>query len=256
MYTELGDGHWLSDQIEKDEVFPVGGYMPGHINEYMRVDIDTFGPFFERVAKNKDVLMSNTAFQEWFEKHKTNLDFSLFCHIYAFDMLIRDVFPNASLNATKRAGFYEGKGKRSLSEGVSKGYSACNEFSVLAQGYFQSQNIPTRYVGGELVTSGDFDAGEPHSFIVFQNDGKDYVYDPVNQLSRKLPRIAEFVGNKENDYLEAKGLFTSDKWFYSGGSKGTFLKKLPTQSSLKNILKKHTRSALKLADKIRKLPDV
>ena len=256
MYRELGYGHWLSDKIEDNEVFPVGGYMPGCISDYMRVDAEIFQPFFQKVAQNKKVIEENKAFHGWFEKRKTGLDYELFCHIYAFDVVIRNVFPNATRNASKRIGFYEGKGKRNLSEGMARGYAACNEFSVLAQLYFQNQNIPTRYVGGELVHNGDFDAAEPHSFIVFQNKGKEYVYDPVNQLERNLPRIAEFVGNKENDYLETKNLLNGDKWYYAGGHKGAFLKNLPTKSTLKQTLEDRRKCAMELADKIRRMPNV
>ena len=233
MYRELGDGHWLSDRIDDKEIFPVGGYMPGYINEYMRVDADIFQGFFDRVALNKRKIEEDVDFKKWFTEQKIELDYSLFCHIYAFDKVIRHVFPNATQNIKKRVGFYEGKGKRNLSEGMTMGYASCNEFSVLAQLYFQSQNIPTRYVSGELVTDGDFDSFEPHAFIVFQNNGKDYVYDPVNQLPSKHPRVAEFVGNKENLYLETKALFGKDKWYYSAGDKGAFLKYMLAKSNLK-----------------------
>ena len=245
MYRELGYGHWLSDKIEDEDIFPVGGYMPGYINEYMRIDADTFQAFFDKVANGEKEIEKNTAFKKWFDERETGLDYSLFCHIYAFDIMLRKIFPNATRNAPKRAGFYEGKGKRNLSEGIAKGYAACNEFSVLAQLYFQSQNIPTRYVGGELAPNGDFEAVEPHSFIVFQNEGKDYVYDPVNQLPQKLPRIAKFVGNKENEYLETHSLFGGDKWYYSGGDKGAFLKYFPERNLQKTLKKAVKKSSLK-----------
>ena len=233
MYRELGDGHWLSDKIDDNEIFPVGGYIAGRITEYMKVDADTFQTFFDRVAKNKEAIESNKAFGDWYKKRKTGLDYSLFCHMYAFNAVMKTVFPNATKNAGKRAGFYEGK--RTLSEAVSKNMCACNEYSVLAQLYFQSQNIPTRYVGGELVSNGDFEAFEPHSFIVFQQGEKDYVYDPVNSQEQQLPRIAEFVGKKDNEYLETRNLFNDDKWYYAGGRKGEFLKYYP-QKSLTEIL--------------------
>lgn len=248
MYRELGYGHWVSDKIEDNEVFPVGGYMPGCISDYMRVDGEIFQPFLDKVAKNKEAIESDKAFRDWYEKQKTELDYSLFCHIYSFNSVIRNVFPNAMKNASKRIGFYEGKGKRNLSEGMARGYAACNEFSVLAQLYFQNQNIPTRYVGGELVHNGDFDAAEPHSFIVFQSKGKEYVYDPVNQVEGNLPRIAEFVGNKENDYLETKNLFNNEKWYYAGGHKGAFLKYFP-ENKLKKTLTKATKKNFYKKDK-------
>ena len=243
MYQELGDGQWLSDKIENKEIFPVGGDMSGSINEYMKVDVDTFLLFFEKVAQNKEKVENDAAFKEWFKKNNIEFDYSLFCHMYTFGRLMQSVFPYATQHANKRAGFYEGKGKRHLSEGVSRGYSACNEFSVLAQLYFQTQGIPTRYVGGELALDGDFEAAIPHSFIVFQNNGKEYVYDPVNQLPNTLPRIAEFVGEKENYFLETKALLGKDKWYYAGGDKGAFLKNLPKISKLKKKLNRASKDS-------------
>ena len=76
------------------------------------------------------------------------------------------------------------------------------------------------------MTNGHFDDFEAHSFVVFQNHQTEYVFDPVNQLDSQLPRIAEFVGKQDNFYLETKGLFNGDKWFYAGGEKGEFLRLL------------------------------
>ena len=89
MYRELGDGHWLSDKIEDNEVFPVGGYMPGCISDYMMVDADIFQTFFEKVAKNQQILLENNHFKEWYSKTKTDFDYSLFCHMFAFNAVMK-----------------------------------------------------------------------------------------------------------------------------------------------------------------------
>ena len=99
-----------------------------------------------------------------------------------------------------------------------------------------------------MVVDGNFDAAEAHSFIVFQNNGKNYVYDPVNQMERKLPRIAVFTGNKEKDYLETKNLFGTDRWYYAGGSKGAFLKYFP-DNNLKETLGKASQKNVHKKDK-------
>ena len=125
-----------------------------------------------------------------------------------------------------------------MSEAVDQKMCACTEYALLAQLYFQSQNIPTRYVGGELAPNGDFDAVEPHSFIVFKNDYKHYLFDPANPLNGQCPRIAEFIGPKENEYLQTKCLFNNDKWYYAGGSKGVFLRELPSPKTLMERLEK------------------
>ena len=238
MYRELIDGNCLSDKIEDKEIFPTGGTFYGRLNEYMFVDADTFQPFFEKIAHNQALLKENEAFEKWFSKLKTGLDYSLFCHMYAFNAVMKMVFPDAKKNVSARVGFYDTKGKRRLSEAVAGGKCACTEFAILAQLYFQSQNFPTRYVGGELAPNGDFEATQPHSFIVFQDKDKKYVFDPVNLLPRHLPRIAEFIGKPDNAYLETKCLFNGDKWFYAGGHMGEFLQNLPVKKALIETLDK------------------
>ncbi|MBO7484296.1 MAG: hypothetical protein J6T55_04185 [Alphaproteobacteria bacterium] len=246
MYQKLTDGHCLSDYIEDKEIFPVGGTFRGNLNTYLIVDAGTLSSFFERTAKNAEIIEQNQGLQEWFSKLKTDLDYSLFCHIYAFNATMKQAFPDIKKNATQRAKFYDKQGKRSLSEAVAQKMCACTEYTLLAQLYFQSQNIPTRYVGGELAPNGDFNAVEPHSFIAFQNKDKQYVFDPANPLEGQRPRIAEFIGSKENEYLQTKCLFNNDKWYYSGGSKGAFLCELPSQKTLMERLKKGSTKEIKI----------
>lgn len=206
MYKNLTDGHWISNEIEEGEVFPVGGSFPRALDLYMTVDFNSFHHFFEKVSRNAENLKKHQPLKEWYEKTKQDLDYNLFCHMYAFNLVMKSDFPEATKNADKRVELYEKTGKQKLSESVAGGFCACVEFSVLAKGYFQSQGIPARYVGGELISNEqDFDDFEAHSFIVFQDNEKDYVYDPVNPLPNKLPRIAEFVvGKKEMFYVETK----------------------------------------------------
>ena len=247
MYKKLADGHWLSDEIVDQEVFPMGGTFPGYVDLSGKMDIDKFQNFFDRVAKNQKVFEENKALKKWFSDVKIDFDYSLFCHMFAFNAVMAAAYPDITQNMLTRNNFYDKEGNKKLSEAVAEKKCACAEYSVLAQAYFQSQNIPTRYVGGELVSDGDFDNFEPHSFIVFQSKEKEYVFDPVNPINlgkQRLPRIAEFVGKKDDEYLETKCLFNSDKWFYAGGRKGEFLQNLPTPMALIKTLEKRSNKVI------------
>ena len=235
MYKELGDGHLISDKIENGEIFPAGGSVAGRNNIHMIVDFNSFEELFSRIEKNAKGLMVLDDVKSWYDNNKTGLDFSLFCHMMAFNNVMNKLYPDI-VNVGKHNGFY-GVGKpKNLSDTVANKACACTEFSVLAQGYFQRQNIPTRYVGGEVVMNGDFGDFEAHSFIAFKSNDKKYIFDPVNIFTcrgAKLPRISEVCEPENRLYIETKNIFDeNERWFYSGGEKGAFLTDLPTKKDV------------------------
>ena len=238
MYKDLGDGHLISDKIENNEVFPVGGTFLGGRNKiYMIADFEPFEELFNSIAKNAKNYMADQGFKKWFEQYKkSDLDYSLFCHMLAFNNVMKKNYPDI-VDVRKHNGFYDAETPKKLSEAIEAKACACTEFSVLAQGYFQSQNIPTRYVGGEVVSKGNFDKFEAHSFIALLAGDKKYIYDPVNTITLAngsvLPRVAEVVGSKEIFYMETKNIFyEKERVDYSGGEKAAFLKDLPTKKSV------------------------
>ena len=235
MYKELGGGHLISDKIENNEAFPVGGtFRGGRNNLYMIADFDSFDSLFDSIKKNAESLMKNEPVKSWYNGVKSDLDFSLFCHMMAFNNVVNKVYPDI-IDARKHQDIYDVKEAKKLSEAVEAKACACTEFSVLAQGYFQSQNIPTRYVAGEVIKNNDLDDFEAHSFIVLSDKDKKYIYDPVNMMrfanGSILPRISQVVDSEDKFYVETKNIFNKSKWFYSGGDKTEFLKDLPTKTS-------------------------
>ncbi len=235
MYKELGDGNLLSDNIENGEVFPVGGSRFGIIDTHMQVDYDSFSELFGLIEKNAKYLMSVPTIKSWYENQKSDLDFSLFCHMMAFNNVIKLKYPDI-INMHNHNRFYDRQEPKKLSDAIDQKACACTELAVLAQGYFQQQNIPTRYVGGELVINNHFDDFEAHSFIAFTADNKKYIYDPVNPVRTNndtiLPRISEILSPEERLYVDTRNLFDkSANWCYSGGEKGAFLKDLPTRKN-------------------------
>ena len=52
MYKELGGGHLISDKIENNEAFPVGGtWRGGRNNIYVIADFDSFDSLFDSIKK-------------------------------------------------------------------------------------------------------------------------------------------------------------------------------------------------------------
>ena len=235
MYKDLSDGHLISDKIENNEAFPVGGTWRGRNNTFMVADFSSFEGVFESIKRTADALKRSASVKDWYGKLKLDFDYSLFCHMLAFTNVIQKNYPDI-INVRKHNGFYDAETPKKLSEAVEAKACACTEFSVLAQGYFQRQNIPTRYVGGEVVTKGNFDKFEEHSFIALLAGDKKYIYDPVNMITLAnggvLPRVAEVVDSKEIFFMETKNIFyKNERVHYSGGEKAAFLKDLPTRKS-------------------------
>ena len=234
MYEKLANGHLYSDKIENGEVFPIGGTFAGNNDIYATVDYESFSDLFDKIQKNAERLEKTPDFRKWYSTLNIDFDFSLFCHMMSFNSVMQKYYSDI-IDNNGHKNFYRKEPKK-LSEAVSQKKCACTEYAILAQAYFQKQDIPTRYVGGELVVGDDFDDFEPHSFIAFTNKGKTYIYDPVNPHKyadgNVLPRISECVG-KESDYsMKTKSLFGQQKtWSYAGGDHSDFLHDLPVKNS-------------------------
>ena len=242
MYQKLTDGHLFSDHLENGEVFSIGGDYLGGSPIQLIADYDSFGCLFSKMSENAKQLIENTGFKDWYDKLNVDFDYSIFCHMLSFNSMMKKHHPDIIMeSAIQRTVFYSRSGTKKLSEAVAAKQCACTEYAILAQAYFQKQNIPTRYVGGELVSNGDFGDFEPHSFIAFKNNGKDYIYDPVNPhiytgVDFMLPRISECVGNKDKYFIDAKALFKKEEfWYYACGDKGCFLHNLPTKKPEKAV---------------------
>ena len=237
MYKQLSYSECFSDKIENGEELLVG------MGTYMIADYENFWELFEKIGTNAEVLVKNPAIKEWYSKMKLDFDFSVFCHMMAFNNVIRQQYPDI-IDRKKRSGNRLQEAKK-LSEAVLRKKCACAEFAILAQAYFQKQNIPTRFVCGELVVNNEFDDFEAHSFIVLSNNGKEYIFDPVNPYvynSGKsiLPHISEVIGKKDLCHVKTESLFKKgENWRYSCGEHGDFLHDLPKPTkNLKDVFSK------------------
>lgn len=63
----------------------------------------------------------------------------------------------------------------------------CVEFSVLAKKYLDSHGIKSRLMSGEFIQNLEQDSlnfPEPHTFLVIEAEGRDYIYDPTQPVLR------------------------------------------------------------------------
>lgn len=157
--------------------------------------------------------------------------------MYAFDNVLRKMYPDLSLNVSERQGYYDTEGSKKLSQSFEDGVCQCAEISILAQAYFQKCGFETKYFGGELLRSLEEDFGEAHSFISIKTGKDDYFYDPANPILYNgmfLPRISSIEATQaqkqqfENKihtqsvrrncaFLEAKNILTKTSWYYGCG---------------------------------------
>lgn len=237
MYKKLSSSECISDKIENGEELLVG------FGTHMITDYENFSELFEKIGRKASALEKNTAIKEWYSKMKIDFDFPLFCHMISFNTVIREQYPDI-IDRKICTGNRLQEAKK-LSEAVLKKKCRCAEFAILAQAYFQKQNIPTRFVCGELMRNDNDGFGEPHSFIAFLHNGKEYIFDPVNPYVYNdgksiLPHISEITGKKDLCYLQTESLFIKgENWRYSCGEHGDFLHDLPKPNGgLKDMLSK------------------
>lgn len=238
-FEKLNETNCRIGDIQNNDKIPIGGSFYGRLDLAVTADIDSFETFFVTVEKNALSFENNDAMKKWIARIVPDFDVKAFAHMYAFDNVLRKMYPNLSSDLSARQQFYDKEGNKTLSQSVKAGVCKCAEIAVLAQAYLQRQGFRTKYFGGELLRSFDDGIGQAHSFISFQTEHNDYFYDPANPMFNRgvyLPRISvveatlaqkkQFEnkihsnGNGRNcAFLEAKNILTKAGWYYGCGDK-------------------------------------
>lgn len=236
-FEKLNETNCRIDDIKNNDEILIGGSCFGAFNLKVCADIDNFEKFFSSVEKNALTLADNKEMERWLHNAAPDFDVKLFAHMFAFDNVLRKMYPELSAHVKQRNEFYDVEKSKALSQAFDAGVCACAEISILAQAYFQRQGIQTKYFGGELLRSPDEEFGEAHSFITVQTDRGEYIYDPANPLSSSgayMPRISSLEvtsaqrkqfenkihteSNRRNcAFMEAKNLLTKSSWYYGCG---------------------------------------
>ena len=149
-FEKIGETNCRIDDIQNQDKILIGGSFYGKMDLAVTADLEQFEDFFQKVEINAQKVQENEAMKNWINQVAPNLDSNLFAHMWAFDNTLRKMYPNLSTNIDKRQKYYDEEGTKKLSQSVSDGVCMCAEISILAQAYFQKQNIPTKISGGEL----------------------------------------------------------------------------------------------------------
>lgn len=236
-FEKLNETNCRISNIQNNDKILIGGSFFGKLDLAVTADIDNFENFFKTVEKNASNFESNNNMKKWLNSFAPDFDVKIFSHMYAFDNILRKMYPDLSSNISKRQDFYDKEGSKTLSQSFNTGVCQCAEIAILAQTYFQKQGIETKYFGGELLRSANEEFGEAHSFITIKSEQNDYIYDPANPILNSgiyLPRISTIEAtpsqkkqfeNKihtENNrrncaFLEAKNILTKSSWYYGCG---------------------------------------
>ena len=239
-FEKLNETNCRISNIQNNDKILIGGSFFGKLDLTVTVDVTNFKNFFKTVEKNASSFENNKKMKIWLNNFAPDFNIKIFSHMYAFDNVLRKMYPNLSSNISKRQGFYDSEGNKTLSQSFKSGVCQCAEIAILAQVYFQKQEIETKYFGGELLRSPDEEFGEAHSFIAVSTEKDDYFYDPANPMLNSgiyLPRISTIEAtpvqkkqfeNKihtENNrrncaFLEAKNILTKSSWYYGCGDGG------------------------------------
>ena len=236
-FEKLNETNCRVDDIKNNDKILIGGSFFGKFDLKVCADTDNFEKFFVTVEKNALNFANNKKMEKWLHTYAPEFDTKLFAHMFAFDNVLRKIYPNMSSNISQRQNFYDAKGSKTLSQAFDAGICKCAEISILAQAYFQRQGINTKYFGGELLRSSNEEFGEAHSFITVNTDQEEYIYDPANPILSSgayMPRISTLEvtpaqrqqfenkihtqDNKRNcAFMEAKDILTQSNWYYGCG---------------------------------------
>lgn len=226
------------NDIQNNDKIPIGGTYLGKFDLIVTADIDKFEKFFQAVEKNADNFEKNEAFEKWVGQIAPEFDAKTFAHLYAFDNILRKMYPNLSSNISERKNFYDNDNAKTLSQAVEAGVCQCAEIALLAQAYCQRNGFDTKYFGGELLCSPSEEFGEAHSFIALKTEKGDCFYDPAQPLLDKsgvyYPRIQSIESTEAQKkqfeniahatnirrkcaFLETKDILTQKTLYYGYG---------------------------------------
>ena len=231
------------DNIQNNDNILIGGSSFDLLNLIVVADIEHFEDFFQKVEKKGLEFENNKGMHEWLKKIAPDFDAKSFAHMFAFDNVLRKMYPNMSSNISKRDGYYSSEEPKKLSQSFNDGVCKCAEIAILAQAYLQRQGFESKYFLGEVLNSPDDEFGEAHCFISMKIGNEDYFYDPANPTFDSIfniPKISSIEAtpaqkkqfeNKIHStserrncaFLEAKDIFTKTSCYYGCGDGANIL---------------------------------
>lgn len=205
--------------IRNGDLIPVGGssMFSNKLDMEVVADFNNFENFFKEAHKlvvERDLL----DLRQKLDSKDMDIDEKLFSVIYAFSQQLGEKYLNnpefnGSENEINRKKNYKEKGKETkLSDIFNDNNEECAEIAVLAQGFLQREGINSSYFGGEVLWGKEHEFGEPHSFVIIRENGKQYVYDPSNpMINKRFPSIYSMDKNFDEEIAKGKKIFVTAK---------------------------------------------
>ncbi|MDQ7009296.1 MAG: hypothetical protein Q9M94_03325 [Candidatus Gracilibacteria bacterium] len=222
------------DEIKDGDYIPVGGSI---LNDgYSIFEIADFkSPIItDFMDKINHSLLKNQDNREFIKKDlktKTNFNGDLFYTLFVMGLVFGKYFNknknknNSSLEI--RSNILKGD-NNCLSEVLKNNEGMCVEISLLAQKFFQDNNIKSSLFNGELLRNIDHEFGEQHTFLIISTEEGDFIFDPSNPFiydnGIPFPKIlkSNFLDEMKkgsNIYVECEDIYFGKKFYY-GNSTG------------------------------------
>jgi len=222
--------------IEDGDSIPVGGNRFGNeMNTMMECDFEKLEGFCKKVEEGVEQLADEARLdklKQWLEENNTNINPELFAKLTSFNQVYEHEFKQEEdENGEERKGLYLSDNKEAkLSEILHKSSPKCAEIAALAQYFLQEEDIPSTYINGDILRDEEIEFSSDHSYLIIEDDGKKYIYDPSNPLSSDsgpMPSVfsteanfKEKITKGEKCLVRAENILT-DKEVYYGVNDGT-----------------------------------
>lgn len=215
--------------LENHELIPVwwSSLLHNTSDRFVETDFENqlFVDFFNKVSETEDHYIRDINAIERIESVCPNVNKQLILSLIAYTMNYQKFFQwNVLADFTSYKITQERKTAYRdniplLSDIFKKNLQQCVEQSILVQKYLQNRWFNSQIINWEVMwkyRKWDTNFGGPHSFILIDNNNKEYIYDPTNPISTNdgsiVPRISTWLPNKlmpiftwnEKKYIKTK----------------------------------------------------
>ncbi|MCL2672850.1 MAG: hypothetical protein FWF01_00480 [Alphaproteobacteria bacterium] len=237
---KITDTSYYLEYIKDNDNIPVGGNaLRGGLSSQLSADSDGFRDFFDTVRARAEDTVNNPAYMKWVDGNKGLIKTSpeLYAHLTSFTQAAGEMYPGISSNVANRMSFYKEGKPLKLSQARDNGIFACAEYSMLAQLYLQSAGIKSRFFNGEVLWDKNHEFSEDHAFIIIDDNGEDFIFDPANpvqtadgprpsvfqpqvtdrqmeEFNKKMAKSRRKVG-----FFEARNMLTGGAAYYGYGDR-------------------------------------
>ncbi len=153
-------------------------------------DFDAFYPKFAGIAEKTATQIESQPWQDWFKDRLPDVDPKLLTALQTFTMAYEGKRKLQTTNPYARNDIYDKAPDHvvNLSEIFSSNHAMCVETAILAKKFLDDKGITSRLFSGEAMfnyEAGDINFPIPHTFLIIEHQGKEYVYDPTNPTINK-----------------------------------------------------------------------